>query len=162
MYGKVMSIPDSAMLNYFTLVTRFGPDEIAAVERGLADGTLDPMEAKMRLAREIVSIYHGDEASAQAEGRFRQVFQDRELPPEADMAVYRLQAETNIVDLLVNAELASTKSQARRLVQQGGVRLDGKAITIIEHVVSPSQAGILQVGKRRFVRLARASGAGDL
>jgi tyrosyl-tRNA synthetase len=162
MYGKVMSIPDSAMLNYFTLVTRFGPDEIAAVERGLADGTLDPMEAKMRLAREIVSIYHGDEASAQAEGRFRQVFQDRELPPEADMAVYRLQAETNIVDLLVNAELASTKSQARRLVQQGGVRLDGKAIIIIERIVSPSEAGILQVGKRRFVRLVGVSGTGDL
>ena len=67
MYGKVMSIPDSAMLNYFTLVTRFGPDEIAATERGLADGTLNPMEAKMRLAREIVSIYHGDQAATEAE-----------------------------------------------------------------------------------------------
>ena len=70
------------------------------------------------------------------------------------MPIYCVQGETNIVDLLVEAGLAPTKSQARRLVQQGGVRLDGKAIAGIEYTVSPSQAGILQVGKRRFVRLA--------
>jgi tyrosyl-tRNA synthetase len=155
MYGKVMSIPDNAMLNYFTLVTRFGPDEIAAVERSLADGTLNPMQAKMRLAREIVSIYHGDQAAIQVEERFRQVFQDRELPPEADMPVYLLEIETNIVDLLMKARLASSKSQARRLIQQGGVRLDGKAIASIDHVVLPSETVILQVGKRRFVRLVQ-------
>jgi tyrosyl-tRNA synthetase len=155
MYGKVMSIPDNAMLNYFTLVTRFGPDEIAAVERGLADGTLNPMQAKMRLAREIVSIYHGDQAAIQVEERFRQVFQDRELPPEADMPVYLLEIEMNIVDLLMKARLASSKSQARRLIQQGGVRLDGKAIASIDHVVLPSETVILQVGKRRFVRLVQ-------
>ena len=155
MYGKVMSIPDNAMLNYFTLVTRFGPDEIAAVERSLADGTLNPMQAKMRLAREIVAIYHGDQAAIQAEERFRQVFQDRELPPEADMPVYLLEIETNIVDLLMKARLASSKSQARRLIQQGGVRLDGKAIASIDHVVLPSETAILQVGKRRFVRLVQ-------
>ena len=154
MYGKLMSIPDSAMLNYYTLITRFGPDEIAAVERGLADGTLNPMAAKMRLAREIVSIYHGDQAAMQAEAQFRQVFQDRGLPSEADIPVYHLQAEINVVDLLVEAGLCSSKSQARRLIEQGGVRLDGQALASIEQMVSPSEAGILQVGKRRFVRLA--------
>jgi len=70
------------------------------------------------------------------------------------MPVYHLQAEINVVDLLVEAGLCSSKSQARRLIEQGGVRLDGQALAGIEQMVSPSEAGILQVGKRRFVRLA--------
>jgi len=71
------------------------------------------------------------------------------------MPVYLLEIETNIVDLLMKARLASSKSQARRLIQQGGVRLDGKAIASIDHVVLPSETAILQVGKRRFVRLVQ-------
>ncbi len=154
MYGKVMSIPDHAMLDYYTLVTRFSPDEVAAVERGLADGSLHPMEAKMQLAREIVSIFHGDEAAIRAEAHFKKVFQKRELPGE--MPTYRPDApELNIVDLLVATELAKSKSEARRLIQQGGVRLDGEKVGSIELMVSVRDGMILQVGKRRFVKLVR-------
>lgn len=154
MYGKVMSIPDHAMLNYYTLVTRFGPDEVEAVERGLADGSLHPMEAKMQLAREIVSIFHGDEAVARAEAHFKKVFQERELPGE--MPTHRPAAsEMNIVDLLVVTDLAKSKGEARRLVQQGGVKLDGEKVDSIEGVVSVKDGMILQVGKRRFVRLVQ-------
>lgn len=152
MYGKVMSIPDHALLNYYTLVTRFSPDEVAAVERGLAEGSLHPMEAKMQLAREIVSIFHSEEAAAQAEAHFTQVFRERELPGE--MPTYRpCVSEMNIVDLLVAAELARSKSEARRLIQQGGVKLDGEKVSNIEWVVSVKDGMILQVGKRRFVKL---------
>lgn len=154
MYGKVMSIPDHAMVNYYTLVTRFSPDEVAAVERGLADGSLHPMEAKMQLAREIVSIFHSDEAAAGAEAHFKKVFQKRELPGE--MPTHRPSAsELNIVDLLVVTDLAKSKSEARRLIQQGGVRLDGEKVGSIELTVSVKDGMILQVGKRRFVRLIR-------
>ena len=154
MYGKVMSIPDHAMLDYYTLVTRFSPDEVAAVERGLADGSLHPMEAKMQLAREIVSIFHSDEAAARAEAHFKRVFQKRELPSE--MPTHRPGApELNIVDLLVATELAKSKSEARRLIQQGGVKLDGEKVGSIELMVSVKDGMILQVGRRRFVRLVR-------
>jgi tyrosyl-tRNA synthetase len=154
MYGKVMSIPDQALLNYYTLVTRFGPDEVAAVERGLADGSLHPMEAKMRLAREIVSIFHSDEAVAGAEAHFEQVFQKRERPSE--MPTHRPSAsDLNILDLLVAADLAKSKSEARRLIQHGGVTLDDEKVDSIERMVSVRDGMILQVGKRRFVKLIR-------
>ena len=152
MYGKVMSIPDHAMPDYYTLVTRFSPDEVATVERGLADGSLHPMEAKKQLAREIVSIFHSDEAAARAEAHFKKVFQKRELPSE--MPTHRPSAsELNIVDLLVATDLAKSKSEARRLIQQGGVKLDGEKVGSIELMVSVKDSMILQVGKRRFARL---------
>ena len=154
MYGKVMSVPDHALLDYYTLVTRFSPDEVAAVERGLADGSLHPMEAKRRLAREIVSIFHSDEAAAGAEAHFKKVFQKRELPSE--MPSHRPSApEMNIVDLLMAADLAKSKSEARRLIGQGGVKLDGEKVGSIELMVSVKDGMILQVGKRKFARLVR-------
>jgi tyrosyl-tRNA synthetase len=151
MYGKVMSIPDSVLLNFYTLVTRYGPDQIAAIERGLSDGTLHPMQAKKDLAREIVSILHGDEAAVRAEAHFGRVFQAGQLP--AEMPVHVLDAPLNLVDLLVQANLTRSKSEARRLVQQGGVRLDGEQIQEIAHVVAAG--GVLQVGKRKFVQVKR-------
>ena len=152
MYGKVMSLPDHAMLNFYTLVTRYGPDQIAAVERGLADGSLHPMEAKQQLAREIVSVFWGDRAAERAATHFARVFQAGQLP--ADIPVYALAApEVNIVDLLVEAGLARSKSEARRLVQQGGVRLDGELVADIGQTISAGGERVLQVGKRKFLRL---------
>jgi len=155
MYGKVMSIPDHAMRNYFDLISSFEPDEIADIERRIADGSLHPMEAKMLLARDIVTIYHDAEAAARAEEHFKRVFRKRELPEE--MPTHRLTASQNIVDLLVEAGLAPSKSQARRLIAQGGVRLDGKQVDSIEETVMPDKEAILQVGKRRFVRIVRTA-----
>jgi tyrosyl-tRNA synthetase len=157
-YGKVMSIPDYAMFNYYDLVTRFTPAEIAALQRGLEDARLHPMEVKMKLAQEIVSIFHGDEAAARAEEHFKTVFRERELPP--DVPIHVISAPQNIVDLLVATGLARSKSEGRRLVQQGGVRLDGNKVADIETSISPpdSEAGImLQMGKRRFVKLVAES-----
>jgi tyrosyl-tRNA synthetase len=156
MYGKVMSIPDHAMLNFYTLVTRFRPHEISAVERGLADGSLHPRDAKMKLAREIVSGFYGDDAAVQAEAHFQQVFQQGDLPE--DMPVYTLAQGTtpNVVDLLVAAGLVASKSQARRLIAQGGVRLDGTKVEGLDQVVDGAEAQVLQVGKRKFVQIIRA------
>ena len=149
-YGKVMSIPDAAMHSYFELVTRCPSDEIAVLFAGLEAGRLHPRDVKMRLAREIVTLYHGAEAAQGAEGHFRAVFQARDLPPE--MPTFTLAGSTDIVTLLVEAKLAPTKSAARRLVEQGGVRLDGEVVTEIEMIVEP-RGQVLQVGRRQFVRL---------
>jgi len=158
MYGKVMSLPDHAMIDYYTLVTRFTPDEIATINHGLADGSVHPRDAKMQLAREIVSIFHGDEAADQAERHFRTVFQERELPPE--MPTYPMESPTNIVNLLADSGLAKSKSEARRLIQQGGVRLDGEKVKSIEQVIDIQEEAVLQVGRRKFTKLVPSS-AGD-
>jgi tyrosyl-tRNA synthetase len=157
MYGKVMSLPDHVMLDYFTLVTRYTPDQINPIRDGLAHGSLHPRDVKMELAREIVSIFHGDAAARGAEEHFRTVFQERELPP--DMPTHVVEAPINIVDLLATSGLASSKGEARRLIQQGGVRLDGNKVSSIERLVTVEKDAVLQVGKRKFLKLIPSSGA---
>ena len=156
MYGKIMSIPDHAMSNYKNLVTRWTPDEVAAVESALAKGQLHPRDAKMKLAREIVGIFHDDKVVGEAERHFRTVFQQRELPP--DMPVFVVAEPANVVDLLAATGLVKSKSEARRLIQQGGVKLDGEKMSSIETEVVVKRERVLQVGRRRFVRLAPAEG----
>jgi len=151
MYGKVMSIPDHAMRGYFDLLSSFEPAQIADIEKRIAAESLHPRDAKMMLAQDIVTIYHDPEAATRAQAHFKQVFQRRELPK--DMPTHKLAAPQNIVGLLVEVGLAPSKSQARRLIAQGGVRLDGNKVESIEDTVMPDEEAILQVGKRRFVRL---------
>ncbi|MGB3905032.1 MAG: tyrosine--tRNA ligase [Anaerolineae bacterium] len=155
MYGKVMSLPDHAMLDYYMLVTRFTPDQIASINQGLGDGSLHPRDVKMQLAREIVSIFHGDEAAGEAEHHFRTVFQERELPPQ--MPIYAVEGPTNVVEVIIASGLAKSKSEARRLIQQGGVRLNGEKVESIEAVVTVEKEAVLQVGKRKFTKLVAAS-----
>jgi tyrosyl-tRNA synthetase len=157
MYGKVMSLPDHVMLDYFTLVTRYTPDRIDPIRDGLASGSLHPRDVKMELAREIVSIFHGDAAAQQAEEHFRTVFQERDLPQ--DMPTQVVEAPVSIVDLLATTGLASSKGEARRLIQQGGVRLDGEKVSSIDQVVTVEKDAVLQVGKRKFLKLVPSSGA---
>jgi len=145
------------MLDYFTLVTRYTPDQISPIRDGLAHGSLHPRDVKMELAREIVSIFHGDAAAQQAEEHFRTVFQERELPP--DMPTHVIEAPTSIVDLLAASGLASSKGEARRLIQQGGVRLDGEKVSSIDQVVTVEKEAVLQVGRRKFLKLVPSSGA---
>jgi tyrosyl-tRNA synthetase len=151
MYGKIMSLPDIAMPAFFRLVTRWSFAEIAGLESGLAEGRLHPLDVKMRLAREIVEIYHSPEAARQAEVNFERVFRQRDLPGE--IPVFSLQPGQTVLDVLLANGMASSKSAGRRLVDQKGVRLDGEALT------DPNQPfprpGVLQAGKRRFVRVVR-------
>jgi len=154
MYGKVMSIPDHAMLNYFTLVTRYTPDQIDDVRVRLETGKAHPRDIKMELAREIVSIFHSEEAALRAEERFVTVFQQRDLPD--DMPVYRMNSPMNIIDLMASAGLIKTKSEGRRLVQQGGVKLGGRVISEVEAQIDLMDEAVLQIGRRKFVRVIRA------
>lgn len=151
MYGKIMSIPDSAMVNYFNLVTRYTPDRIAAIKLKVESGSVHPRDVKMELAREIVSIFHGETASREAEAHFVAVFQQRDLPDE--MPVYHLDGSKNIVDLMAETGLVGTKSEGRRLVQQGGVKLDGKTVAGVDAQVEVAEEAVLQIGRRKFLRL---------
>ena len=150
MYGKVMSIPDQAMPVFARLVTRWSPEQIAQHEAGLANASLHPRDAKMQLAREIVGAFWGDDQAEAAQADFVRVFQQRDMPEE--MPVYALQPGQTLLDVLEAAGLASSRSQARRLVEQNGVRLDGQVLRDPLSVL-PSGA-ILQVGKRHFIKIS--------
>ncbi len=149
MYGKIMSVPDKAMGSFMRLVTRWTPDRIAGIEAGLKSGALHPRDAKMSLAREIVSIYHSDQGAAQAEDAFKKVFQQKDIPD--DMPDFSLQPGQTVLDVLAAAGLVASKSDGRRMIEQNGVKLDGE---ILEKFDAPfPHPGVLQVGKRRFVRV---------
>jgi tyrosyl-tRNA synthetase len=152
-YGKTMSIPDSATRNWFELVTRWTPARIDELLEAVEQGELHPMEAKKELAWEIVSIFDGDEAADKAAARFERVHQRRQLPQ--DMPTHALTGPTNVVEIIFGAGLARSKSDARRLVQQGAVKLDDERVTSIETEIEVTGEQVLQVGKRRFVRLVQ-------
>jgi tyrosyl-tRNA synthetase len=149
MYGKVMSIPDMAMPLFAGLVTRWSPQEIARHEAGLANGSLHPRDAKMQLAREIVGAFYGDEQAGLAEIDFVRVFQQRDTPDQ--IPVYTWQEGQTMLDVLVAAGLAGSRSQARRLVEQNGVRLDGQVLR--DPQAALPRGGVLQVGKRHFLKI---------
>ena len=150
MYGKVMSLTDDMLITYFTCVTDVSDAQIAEMTHTLKARRVNPRDLKMRLGREIVAQFHGADTARTAEAEFVKVFQQRELP--TDMPTFALKQPMPIVDLIVAAGLAASRSEARRLVQQGGVRLNDAAVDRVETVI-PANEGILRVGRRKFVRL---------
>jgi tyrosyl-tRNA synthetase len=153
-YGKVMSLPDSVMPAYVDLVTRWPLSEIDRLKQDLAAGTIHPMEVKKRLAWEITSSFDGDAAADAAAEHFARIHQRRELP--VAMPEYKVAEPTGIVDVLFQTDLCQSKSEARRLINQAGVKLDGETVTDINAIVEPGDA-VIQVGKRRFIRLVEST-----
>jgi tyrosyl-tRNA synthetase len=149
MYGKVMSVPDKAMGLFYRLVTRWTPAEIEAIETSLANGNLHPRDAKMKLAHEIVSIYHSEVEAKLAEQAFIQVFQKGNLPD--DIPEYLLQSGQSILDVLVESGLVSSKNEGKRMFSQNAVRFEGQTLSDPEAALT--QGGVLQVGKRRYLRV---------
>ncbi len=161
MYGKTMSIPDELMMQYYELITTVSLSELDGIRRGLADGSLHPRDAKRRLAREIVMRFYNEEAALAAEAHFDRVHKEREIPadvPEVVLDTASLkEGRIWIAQLLVRAGLAASNSEARRLVAQGGVRLDGEVVTDPEFDWPARSGVVVQVGKRRFARIVVAS-----
>jgi tyrosyl-tRNA synthetase len=154
MYGKVMSVPDQVMPLYFKLVTRYTPDQIAAIEQGLAAGTHHPRDVKMELAREIVAIYHGEHTVAAAEEHFKTVFQKGALPE--DMETVTVADAPSVIDFLAAHKLTASKGEARRLIEQGGVKINGQAVSDIAAKLEFDTEAVVQVGKRKFIKVVRA------
>lgn len=140
MFGKIMSVSDELMYKYYELLT---DADLGAIKK------MHPKEAKLKLAQEIVAQYHGEDAAGKAREGFEQVFSQREVPQ--DMPVYKLKAKKSIVDILAESKLVETKNEARRLLKQGGVYLDGERIDSEDAAIN--KAGVLKVGKRRFLKI---------
>lgn len=152
-YGKAMSIPDALMMRYFELLTGIPDDELEQMRQSLATGALHPRDAKMRLAHMLTARFADTMGADAAQEEFVRVFQKHALPD--DMPEHSVDAApVGIVPLLVGAGLAPSNSEARRLIAGGGVRLDGEAVADSLLDVAPVDGMVLQVGKRRFVRLS--------
>jgi tyrosyl-tRNA synthetase len=155
-YGKAMSIPDEIMIEYYKLATTLSKQEVDKIARGLKEGHINPRDAKMRLARELVQMYHSHEASLNAEMNFKRIFQQHKLPEEMPVIFFKREEESAIIDivsLLVKANLVKTKSEARRMLKQGAVKVNGERIENINQQITQEDGMVLQVGKRRFARI---------
>jgi len=149
MYGKLMSIPDMVMGKFMRLATRWTPHEIGAFEKELGSGKIHPRDVKMKLAHEITSIFYSENEAQKAEHAFIKTFQQKDVPDE--MPEFELQTGQTVLEVILAAKMATSKSEARRLFDQRGVRLDGQ--TIERGDVLFPHPGVLQVGKRKFLRV---------
>jgi tyrosyl-tRNA synthetase len=149
MFGKVMSIPDKAMASYARLVTRWPVDKIEGFEEAVGEGVIHPKDAKMALAEEITAAFFDAEKAKIAKEHFINLFQKGETPDE--IPEFKPEGEPVLLDVLVDSGLVKSKSQARRLIQQNGVKIDGEPVSDPYQILEPSV--IVQVGKRRFIKI---------
>ena len=153
MFGKIMSISDELMENYYTMITEIPSEEITKIKENIVNGMLHPMEAKKQLGAEVVKIYHGEQAAVEARDWFENVFSKRNLDvelPEVEVAYN----EIGVIDLLVKAtELVKTTSEARRLIEQGGFKINDEAIKDVKATVKVESGMIVRAGKKKIVKL---------
>lgn len=147
-YGKVMSLPDEVLPDYFVLATNLDRGLVQQIVEGLRRGERNPMEEKKRLARTVVAECWGDAAAQEAEAYFRRTVQRKEVPEDAP--THRVRGDEPLLEVVVEAGLATSKREAKRLFQQRAVTLDGE---VAEEGTIARPGGVVQVGKRRWLRL---------
>lgn len=151
MYQKSMEIPDELIIKYYNLVTDVHPDEVNKIESQLKEGSVNPRDIKMNLAREIVTLYHGEESAKEAEERFKSVFQKGQIPED----IQTIQVEEDgfdLIEVLVANEIVKSKSEVRRLASQGGVKVNGEKVEDLSTIVKESEL-VVQIGKKKFVKI---------
>lgn len=154
MYGKLMSIPDELIIKYMRLLTHLPQEEIDHYEKLIQDKSVNPRDVKMKLAFEITSFFHGEKQAEDAQDEFVKIFRKKELPSEMPVVVLD-KGEVELVELLMKLQVVQSKSEARRLIAQGGVKVDDEKITEIHAKISVDKEKILKVGKRQFFRLTK-------
>ncbi|OQX00789.1 tyrosine--tRNA ligase [Candidatus Parcubacteria bacterium A4] len=152
MFGKIMSIPDNLMVSYFELLTVLPIKDIENIKKNIASKKVNPRDIKARLAFEIVKMYHGEKEARKAGEEFSKIFTKKQMP--SDISSHKLKASSyKLLDLLVETKIASSKAEARRLVEQGGVKIDGQIQNDWQEIVETKEGMILQSGKRKFIEL---------
>lgn len=159
MFGKIMSIPDEIMIKYFRLASSISVDEIDKIEAGLGNGSLHPNEIKRMLAKNIAEIYHNKQEAQEAELRFDKIHKSKEVPD--DIPEFKADLTPNdegkvyLAKLLVEAKMAQSAGEARRLIDGGGVKINQKALQSKSYNVEPEilKDAIIQVGKRKFIKI---------
>ena len=151
MFEKAMSIPDGLIIKYFELVTDIHPDIIERIRKDLEEDNVNPRDVKISLAKEIVELYHGKEEAKLAEDRFRKVFQKGEIPDDIKTVEVN-SGDFNLANIVLGNKLVPSKKEFRRLVEQGGVKVNGERISNIDEVSLASKF-IIQIGKKKFIKV---------
>ena len=152
-YGRTLSIPDNLIYNYYELATDVSLTELAEIKNYLEDPSNNPRDLKRALARKLVEMYHSAESAQNAEKEFDNVFKNKGLPDDIPEMQFEEGTEKGIIDLIVETKLAVSNSDARRLVQQGGVSINSKKISDFKEIVQLENEMILKVGKRKFLKI---------
>ena len=156
-YGKVMSIPDNLMIRYFELVTDVSLDEIDKIKVDLESNGVHPRDVKKRLAREIVKLYHRQSAAIMAEEEFEKVFKDKLYPEEIKKIILKKddlkEGKIWLIKLIILSGIVDSKSEARRLIEQGGVRINGEKISDSHLDLTVEEGMILKIGRLNFIKL---------
>ena len=150
MYQKAMEIPDELIIKYYNLVTDVHPDAVAEIEAKL-EGGANPRDIKMELAKEIVTLYHGEEKAQEAENRFKSVFQKGNIPDDI-LTVEAAAADLDIAGIAVENKLVPSKSEIRRLAKQGGVKVNGEKVNDLNAVEANGEL-VIQIGKKKFIKI---------
>ncbi len=150
-YGKIMSISDEMIAKYFRLAADADDEKVAVVEKQLNDGKTNPRDVKRELGRAVVELYHGTDAAQKAEQHFDKIIVQKDIPDEMDEV--ELEEETSLVDVIAKAGLTKSKGEARRLIKQNAVKLDGAVCNNIEHILTAGEELVIKVGKRRFIKV---------
>ncbi len=153
MFGKVMSIPDTLIARYYLYAANASPEEAKRVEQELSDGTLHPRAAKVDVAKRVVRLYHGDKAADAAFDEFERIFVKKEMPDEIDEISISLPNPSTIADIIFAAGLAASKGEARRLIEGGGVRVDGEKINDARQKITLVKSALFKIGKLKFARI---------
>jgi tyrosyl-tRNA synthetase len=156
MFGKLMSMPDNLMWSYYELVTDRTPDEIAKLNKEVESGAVHPMDIKMHLAQEVISGFHGEEPARKAAESFQRVFRDRQAPDEAPVFKVAPGVPRRVAALLVDAGAVPSRSEAERLIKQGGVELVGdEAPMTVQRSIAliRGDSHLVRVGKKKFLRI---------
>ena len=152
MYGKTLSIPDNIMLSWFTLAADVDKNYLDEVSQKLEDGSINPMGLKRELARKIVTLYHDENKAIEAENHFNKVTVSKGVPDDIDD--YQLKEDDLLVNIIVDSGLLNSKSEARRMIKQSAVKINGETVTDIHHKIITSDSIILKVGKRKFLKVS--------
>ncbi|MBU0897838.1 MAG: tyrosine--tRNA ligase [Patescibacteria group bacterium] len=155
MFGKIMSMPDDLIIKYFIHCTRVQIEKIKQMEIGMKNEKVNPRDAKLELATEIVKMYYDEKEAEKAKEYFINTFSKKEIPEEVKSQKLKVES-INIVELLASVNLATSKNEARRLVEQGGVKVDGAVVKDINKIIKITEKGsLIQRGKRQFVRVIK-------
>ncbi|MCS7054344.1 MAG: tyrosine--tRNA ligase [Ignavibacterium sp.] len=152
-YGKTLSIPDNLIYTYFELATEVSNQKLEEIKLYLSDPNKNPRDLKRELARTLVTMYHDQKAALEAEEEFDKIFIKKEIPDDIEEIIIDNTQEINILDLVIFVKFANSRGEAKRLVQQGGVSINGEKISDVHYVVKLNSDLILKVGKRKFVKL---------
>ena len=153
MFGKIMSIPDNMITRYYSLLTDATKETLEMYDKQIEEGSVNPREIKLRLAHTITAEYHGEDGADKAQQEFINVVSNKGIPQ--DIETVKIENGANILDVLQQLNFIQSRGEGKRLIQGGGVKIDGEKISDMNYAVNIEEEVVLQAGKRKYARLTK-------